>query len=67
MNAISKNITPTSGTNNPFDKQSNNLFDDQFVKQYKDMQMAKNNENLNIINSIFSNNNPAQNQYVAGS
>jgi hypothetical protein len=55
MNAFSKNITPTSGIDNPFEKRPNNLFDDAFVKNYKDMQMAKNNENMNIINSIFGN------------
>lgn len=47
-----------------FEKSSNqmNLFNDQFINQYKQIGNAggmtpNNNENLNIINSIFGNNN----------
>lgn len=59
MNAYAKNINPSiGGTDNPFDRRQNNLFNDDFVKQYKDIQVTKNNENLNIINSIFGGNNP---------
>ncbi len=64
MNAFSKGVGagPTQIVQIPSgnaEKKSSqfDLFSDDFVKNYKEMAAQKNNENLNIINSIFGNNN----------
>ena len=43
-----------------FDKGDRNLFDDQFLNNYKMPAMANNENNQNIVNGIFGNNNQPQ-------
>ena len=55
MNAIIKNNhQPAIINSNPLEKKNFDLFNENFVSNYHNAQQ-KNNENLNIINSIFGN------------